>query len=63
MNRFMDRLVNGRAVVLLNGFVILPLRLFVVLHGHAVGNCCLRRKILFTENYRRRCSLLAKFCQ
>ena len=63
MNRFMDRLVNGRAIVLLDGLVILPLCLFVVLHGHAVGNCCLRRRILFTENYRRWRRLLAKFCQ
>jgi hypothetical protein len=59
----LDRLVNGRAIVLLNGFVILPLRLFVILHSHAVGSRRFRLLVIFARRHRRSGRLLAILCE
>lgn len=63
MRWFVNRIMNGSVFMLLDGLVILPLRLLVILHSHAIGGSCLRRKILFTEDDGRRHCLLAKLCQ
>jgi len=59
----LSRLVNGRALLLLDRFVVMPLRLCVILDGHAVDRRRLRREIFFAGRNGRCGRLLAKLCE